>query len=406
MQKPVWALLVAMAGSVGLGAAAPAQPGADPSQPESATPARPAPGEAITIDDRATAIERDPKAGEAMKLLAGSRRGTSAEGGAEGGAEGDAGETALRYGAAPIVVDGLDNAIYFEVSREDDAANPFRQGVFHFYRNRGELRLRVFDLPQGMREAGVGMWIVPEHFPRMAASDLNPSLELDMTVEGPMPIWGATMCAVPVNRDGAVEMTCELGVDGGEQGRLRIAERGFNARGEQVWGTTPPDALKFANAEPVIRSRTTEDGLVVITLIAPAPGTPKHETGGAVVVHYTGWLTDGRQFDSTRMVGRDAQRMQIPAPIPIKGFNDGVAGIAVGERRRLVIPPALGFGDTGAPRGGIPANATLIFDVECLHVEAPPPQPPDLDAQGNPVAQPGSTTPPQPPAGETPRPAK
>ena len=88
--------------------------------------------------------------------------------------------------------------------------------------------------------------------------------------------------------------------------------------------------------------------------------------GKAVSVDYTGWLIDGKKFDSSRDRGRpfefDLGRGQV-----IKGWDEGVAGMRVGGVRKLVIPPPLGYGAT--PRGeGIPANATLIFEVELLDV--------------------------------------
>ncbi|MFL6578539.1 MAG: FKBP-type peptidyl-prolyl cis-trans isomerase [Povalibacter sp.] len=97
-------------------------------------------------------------------------------------------------------------------------------------------------------------------------------------------------------------------------------------------------------------------------------------TGQTAVVHYTGWLYDssaadhkGTQFDSSRNKGQPF-RFKIGAGNVIKGWDEGVAGMAVGGRRELIVPAQLGYGDQGAG-GVIPPGATLLFDVELLAIE-------------------------------------
>ncbi len=97
-----------------------------------------------------------------------------------------------------------------------------------------------------------------------------------------------------------------------------------------------------------------------------AEGTGAEAQGGqTVTVHYTGWLTDGRKFDSSRDRGSPFS-FRLGAGQVIRGWDEGVAGMRVGGRRRLEIPPELGYGSRGV--GPIPGGATLVFAVELLGV--------------------------------------
>ena len=89
--------------------------------------------------------------------------------------------------------------------------------------------------------------------------------------------------------------------------------------------------------------------------------------GQVAVVHYTGWLTDGTKFDSSRDRGTPFS-FPVGAGQVIAGWDEGVVGMKVGGRRKLVIPASLGYGDMGAPPV-IPPSATLVFDVELLDVK-------------------------------------
>lgn len=88
------------------------------------------------------------------------------------------------------------------------------------------------------------------------------------------------------------------------------------------------------------------------------------DSGDVAKVHYVGWLSTGTEFDSSR--DREPLEVALGYGRVIKGWDQGVVGMHVGGRRRLVIPPALGYGAAG--RGRIPGNATLVFDVELVDV--------------------------------------
>jgi len=91
------------------------------------------------------------------------------------------------------------------------------------------------------------------------------------------------------------------------------------------------------------------------------------DDGDGVLVHYIGWMADGlRQFDSSR-ARADPLDFALGAGDVIRGLDQGVAGMRVGGKRRLTIPPALAYGDQGCG-GVIPPNATLVFEVELLNV--------------------------------------
>jgi len=130
---------------------------------------------------------------------------------------------------------------------------------------------------------------------------------------------------------------------------------------------TPSQAVPNTNAP----TKVTGDGVKTPSGlqywdIKVGPGDEAKD-GSHVKVHYTGWLTTGKKFDSSV----DAHRpfdFTIGKGEVIKGWEEGVTGMKVGGKRQLRIPPQLAYGERGYP-GVIPANATLIFDVELLAVK-------------------------------------
>ncbi len=86
-----------------------------------------------------------------------------------------------------------------------------------------------------------------------------------------------------------------------------------------------------------------------------------------VTINYTGWLEDGTKFDSSLNPGREPLRFTLGAGQMIQGFDQGIPGMKVGGKRKLTIPPNLGYGSQD--KGIIPPNSTLIFELDLLIVE-------------------------------------
>ena len=115
------------------------------------------------------------------------------------------------------------------------------------------------------------------------------------------------------------------------------------------------------NQEKII---STDSGLQYVEIQEGTGAIPK--AGQTVIVHYTGTLTDGSKFDSSRDRNQPFS-FKLGIGQVIKGWDEGLSTMRVGGRRKLIIPPQLGYGARGAG-GVIPPNATLIFDVELLRI--------------------------------------
>ncbi len=110
---------------------------------------------------------------------------------------------------------------------------------------------------------------------------------------------------------------------------------------------------------------TTASGLIIEDLVVGEGA--EAAAGQHVTVHYTGWLTDGRKFDSSKDRD-DPFAFALGARHVIAGWDEGVQGMKIGGSRKLTIPPELGYGARGAG-GVIPPNATLVFEVELLGLD-------------------------------------
>jgi FKBP-type peptidyl-prolyl cis-trans isomerase FkpA len=125
-----------------------------------------------------------------------------------------------------------------------------------------------------------------------------------------------------------------------------------------------PAPAAAAPAAAGVKEVTTSSGLRYTDLVVG--NGVLAEDGMTVSVHYTGWLTDGTKFDSSLDRGQPFA-FQLGAGQVIRGWDEGVRGMRVGGKRKLTIPPDLGYGERGAG-GVIPPNATLVFEVEFVSV--------------------------------------
>ena len=144
--------------------------------------------------------------------------------------------------------------------------------------------------------------------------------------------------------------------------------KSLNVSNNNIFELDPsdPNPLLLAMAEEtssVSNSRTKESGLIILDVLEGEGD--EANAGQTVTVNYTGTLEDGTQFDTS--IGRAPFSFPLGAGRVIKGWDEGVAGMKVGGKRKLTIPPELGYGSRGAGNV-IPANATLLFEVELLKV--------------------------------------
>lgn len=128
-------------------------------------------------------------------------------------------------------------------------------------------------------------------------------------------------------------------------------------------GGGPASNTITSDAPEVAQPSTTEN--VKIEDIEEGTG-PEVKSGDTVIMHYTGTLSDGTKFDSS-LDRNEPFETQIGVGKVIKGWDLGVPGMKVGGKRKLTIPPSLGYGDQAT--GSIPANSILIFDVELLEIK-------------------------------------
>lgn len=128
---------------------------------------------------------------------------------------------------------------------------------------------------------------------------------------------------------------------------------------------SPSEERALSSATTTAGEVVTRSGLKYLDVKLGTGATAK--PGDVVEVHYTGWLADGRKFDSS-LDRRQPFAFQVGGGQVVKGWDEGLVGLRVGGKRKLVIPPELGYGKNGVP-GSIPPNAVMIFEIELLKIK-------------------------------------
>lgn len=275
------------------------------------------------------------------------------------------GDVTISMAVAPVAIEGMSDTMYVESVRSNATWEPYRQSVFQLYRYKGEIRLRTYSFATGNVSQGVyvGMWAATELFPSMTAEDLIATLdvELQATSTG---FTGATPYPYPTGVAGAVEMTSSVTLDGDT---LTVADRGFDADGNVVWGAQADSVITFTRSAPFAQVERRDDGMVIIDYAGDAGITPVD--GDQLHVHYHGFLADGTRFDSSYARNQPFVFEFPPKTRAITGWGIGMEGFAMGTHRKMLIPGYLAYGERGNPRANIGPDAMLFFNAFMAHID-------------------------------------
>ena len=280
------------------------------------------------------------------------------------GTDGKTNPVYIAMSIAPVPVEGVSNAMYVETARSDTPWEPYRRAIFQIYPYKDGHRLRTYEMAVGDVSDGVfdGMFAAPEWFPQLSINDLVATMDVDITPT-PDGFTGASPYPFPTGVGGAVEMTSSVSLAGDT---LTVADRGFDAQGNVVWGAGDSSYL-FVKSQGVVSTKRRDDGMVVLDY-GGASG-PIVANGDRMHVHYEGFMLDKTRFDSSYTRGTPFIFAYPPGTGAITGWGLGMEGFAEGGRRKLIIPAYLGYGSNGNPRAGIPGDSPLIFSLFFAHVD-------------------------------------
>ncbi|UYV13249.1 MAG: CpcT/CpeT family chromophore lyase [Phycisphaera sp.] len=296
----------------------------------------------------------DPDIARLTSMLEGSWRTVDPAGGEDA--------TKLWAHMVPFETELLGRAMYVEVHRDGTPWEPVKQAIYRVYRFGDTLRLRTYEFREADRPGVLAnLWLAPKDMPvdtiRPDELIATMDLEFERATNG---YAGETPHAYPTREHGSVEMTSSLRV---RPDRL-VSEDTFygldgaaleSAGGELTWERTQFPATV----------QTDEDGLVIITLEEGVTDGPPTDEGDIVFLNFEVWRTDGTLFDST---WEDGLTMRTMYPLRVVGgFKNGIEPLVEGLRRKLIIPPKLGFGNVEMQN--LPPNSTLVFHIHVVKVE-------------------------------------
>jgi len=286
--------------------------------------------------------------------------------------DGNSVDVSMMMSIAPVTIEGMDNTMYVESSLSNATWAPFRQSIFQLYEYKGKVRLRTYTMALSTEEQGVlnGLTAAPSQFPAVSKDQLIATLDVELKAAG-AGFSGSTPYPYPTGVMGAVEMTSSVAFDGKT---LTVADRGYDAEGNIVWGADEDSSFVFEQVEPYAVATERERGLVVIDYPATFSDMVVQD-GDEMHVHYWGYLPDGTVFDTSYKRGAPFVFMYPPGARAIDGWGMGMDGLSNGARRKLIIPSDIGYGPGGNPRASIPGDSTLYFNINLSHLDRPEPAP-------------------------------
>ncbi|MBX3363437.1 MAG: FKBP-type peptidyl-prolyl cis-trans isomerase [Phycisphaeraceae bacterium] len=299
-----------------------------------------------------------PLVGEVGKLLAGSWRSVEPIPDID-----NRGSTRVVIHAAPVILRGIRDCLYVELSREDSPDRPYRQAIFQILEAGGKARIRTHEISvnQHSMHMFAGLWAAPEAFPRLQRSNLIASMDITLTKDGDT-FKGSSGGRVPTTIGNAFEMATDVTLS---PDRLIMLDRGYDAEGKLVWGseTTP---VVFERFEHSIRVERRPSGTVIIEWERPEGHVVR--PGDLIEWAYEAWVRDTQHFIGSSDTFQATGKWLHPGPGTIRGWRLGAVGATVGTNRTIIIEPNDGF-PQGSPEMGIPrGGATLIYHIKCLTI--------------------------------------
>lgn len=274
-------------------------------------------------------------------------------------------EIGIVFHAVPKDVEGMDHAIYVEIAREDALDEPYYQAVFQILPFGDGLRLRTheFRLGQQARQSVAGSWAVPEFWRPFTIDDFIATIDLDMAPLGDGTWVGQSPHPYPTSIAGAVEMesTLEIG-----PARLATADRGMNAAGEIVWGTTADSKVVFEPYEPPIMVDRRNSGVLRLIYVMPE-GEPS-DLGWSTEFSFIAWThLDSRLVFSSDLTKRTV-RFIAPTTQVFRGWLELGNGVTTGTVLKAFIPAAYAYGTRGRPEASVPEGADLVIWAKAVDV--------------------------------------